>query len=156
MKGSVLRKRQGAPQPLPAPAREPTLALVPRSLDKPARLAALDALRGLVIVLMVLDHARDMFGLRGIDPLDLAQSSPMLFMTRWITHLCAPVFIFLAGMAAWLHGRQIDRGTLQRYLLTRGAWLVLLEVTVVHLAWFMNLAYSMGIFLQVIWAIGIS
>ena len=118
------------------------------------RLAAIDFLRGLVIVMMVLDHARDFLGTSVINPRDMHE--PLLFLTRWITHFCAPVFVFLAGTSAFLYGRRgRSRVEVALFLLTRGFWLVLIELTLVRLAWTFNLAYDF-ILLQVIWVIGAS
>jgi uncharacterized membrane protein len=120
------------------------------------RLASIDMLRGLVIVLMALDHVRDYFTEVRFNPLDLAQTSPELFLTRWVTHFCAPTFIFLAGVSARMVGERCPPAQLSRFLLTRGLWLVLLELTVINFAWTFSVDYPMGLFLQVIWAIGIS
>lgn len=128
-------------------------------LSPPAeRLDAVDLLRGLVMVLMALDHTRDYFHfgeLHGYNPLDLATTTVPLFFTRWITHFCAPVFIFLAGTGAFL---ALTRGKSKReqswFLVTRGLWLILLELTVIKWAGWsfaVNLHLSYGI---VIWAIG--
>src|SRR5262245_51343872 len=96
------------------------------------RLDSVDLLRGLVMVLMALDHTRDFFGTGGLNPRDVGD--PALFLTRWITHFCAPVFIFLAGAAAWLYGsRSRSVGEVSRYLFTRGFWLILIEFTLVRL-----------------------
>jgi uncharacterized membrane protein len=118
-----------------------------------SRIASIDLLRGLVMIVMALDHVRDYWSPTPYNPLDLAQTSPELFLTRWITHFCAPVFVFLSGTSAWLHGhnRGASRAELSRFLLTRGLWLVLIEITVVSLAW--QFVYQV-VFLQVIWAIG--
>ncbi len=117
-----------------------------------ARNGAIDCLRGLVMVLMALDHARAFVG----GPVDLATAGPALFFTRWITHYCAPVFVLLAGTAAWLHGRRLgSTAALSRWLATRGLWLIVLEVTVVRAAWIFSLGPEIVI-LQVIWAIGAS
>ena len=121
-----------------------------------ARVGSIDALRGLVIVLMALDHVRDYFGAARFDPLDLTQTSVPLFLTRWITHFCAPTFVLLAGVSAYLISKRCTRGELTRFLATRGVWLIILEVTVVNAAWTFNLDYEHGVFLQVIWAIGAS
>ena len=93
------------------------------------RMAFIDALRGLVIVLMALDHVRDFFGMTPFSPTDLAQTTPAWFATRYITHFCAPIFVFLAGCSAWLYGQTVTRPELSRFLLTRGVWLILLEAT---------------------------
>jgi uncharacterized membrane protein len=111
---------------------------------------AIDWLRGVVMIVMALDHARMFLG----TPVDLTTAPTALYFTRWITHYCAPVFVLLAGMAAWLHGRRLgSTAALAGYLVTRGLWLVLLEVTVVRFVWTFALGPS-TLFLQVIWAIG--
>lgn len=116
------------------------------------RNAAIDTLRGIVMILMALDHTRDFIG----SGANLATAGPALFFTRWITHYCAPVFVLLAGTAAWLHGRRLaSSAELSRWLLTRGLWLVVLEVTVVRFAWTFIVNPAFGV-LQVIWAIGAS
>jgi uncharacterized membrane protein len=120
------------------------------------RVASIDVLRGLVMVLMALDHVRDYFSAARLDALDLTQTSVPLFLTRWITHFCAPTFMMLAGISAYLISKRCTRGELTRFLATRGVWLVVLEVTVVNAAWAFNLNYEHGVFLQVIWAIGVS
>jgi len=121
------------------------------------RLVALDILRGLVIVVMVLDHVRDFLHLDAerFDPLDPAHTTALLYATRWITNFCAPTFVFLAGTSAWLQ-RARGRSTreLSLLLLTRGLWLVLLELTVLGFGWSFWIPYLL--FLQVIWAIGCS
>lgn len=140
--------------PLASPAVAAAAAGVTRS--GAARIEGIDALRGLVIVLMVLDHVRDFFHRTAFtaDPLALGDAGdPALFMTRWITHLCAPTFVFLAGVSVWLQrANGKSRPDLSRFLLTRGLWLILLELTLVQ--WGFN--FGPGFFLQVIWAIGAS
>src|SRR5215216_3523638 len=120
------------------------------------RLASIDILRGLVMLLMALDHVRDFFSDARFDPLDLTQTSAPLFLTRWITHFCAPIFVFLAGVSAHLMSQRCTRAELSWFLFTRGLWLVVLEVTLMSLVWTFNVRYDHGLFLQVIWAIGVS
>lgn len=114
---------------------------------------ALDGLRGLVMVLMVLDHARDFWLGYRVRPLDLPSTTPLLFATRWITHFCAPVFVLSAGIAAYLYGKKRSAAERTRFLLTRGLLLVLLEVTVVRLLWIPDPLYRFTL-LQVIWVLG--
>lgn len=121
---------------------------------KPARLDSIDLLRGIAMAVMALDHVRDYFHSARFDPLDLRQTTPILFFTRWITHHCAPAFVFLAGTGAFLSlGRGKTRADLSTFLVTRGLWLVFLELTVVRFGWMFNFDYSWA-FVQVIWAIG--
>jgi uncharacterized membrane protein len=120
------------------------------------RFEAVDALRGAVMVLMVIDHTRDFFTDTTIDPTDLSRATPALFLTRWVTHFCAPVFAFLAGTGAYLAGsRGRSRVQLARYLATRGIWLVFLEVTVIRFAVLFD-PMSNLVFLLVFWSIGAS
>lgn len=118
------------------------------------RVASIDILRGIVMVIMALDHARDYFTSYPYDPLDLDHTSTAIFFTRWITHYCAPVFVFLAGTSAFLSlGRGKTKPQAARMLFTRGIWLIILELTIVRFGWTFNLDPHM-IFVQVIWAIG--
>ena len=116
------------------------------------RLNSVDLLRGLVLMVMALDHTRDFFGASGMNPRDVAE--PALFMTRWITHFCAPIFVLLAGLSAYLYGaRGRTTAELSRFLLTRGLWLILIEFTVVRFGWMF--AFNLDYFImQVIFAIG--
>jgi uncharacterized membrane protein len=152
MNTGTLARSRAATAEFPAPSLVSALAH-PREL---ARLHSIDILRGLVIVLMALDHVRDFFTAVRFDPLDLTQTNATLFMTRWITHFCAPVFILLAGVSAQLVSRRCTPAQLRRFLLTRGLWLIVLEFTVVNFAFSFNLDYQFGVLMQVIWAIGAS
>ena len=121
-----------------------------------ARLPGIDRMRGLVIVLMALDHVRDFFNVDALyfDPTDLTRTYPALFLTRFVTHYCAPTFVLLAGVSAFLHGTKLgDRGALARFLLTRGLWLILLDAIVVSPVWELELG---RIHLGTLWAIGFS
>ena len=97
-------------------------------MARTARLASIDMLRGLVIVLMALDHVRDYFGPATWGPEQLDQTTPAWFFTRWITHLCAPTFVLLAGTSAYLYGVRRSKAELAFFLLTRGIWLVVAEL----------------------------
>jgi uncharacterized membrane protein len=99
------------------------------------RIPAIDNLRGLVMVLMTLDHVRDFFTNVDYSPTDLSKTSAVLFLTRWITHYCAPTFIFLAGTSAYLSGRRASQSQLSRFLLTRGLWIAFLSISFESLVW---------------------
>jgi uncharacterized membrane protein len=122
------------------------------------RIAPIDLLRGLVIVIMALDHTREYVHCPAMlfPPEDLARTTAATFLTRWVTHICAPVFMFCAGLGAFLWQDRHGGTTLvSRFLVTRGLWLILLEVTVVRLGFFFNVDYSL-VFLLVFWALGMS
>lgn len=124
---------------------------------KTNRIESIDILRGLVMVIMALDHVRDYFlyGSFFRDPTNIETTTPILFFTRFITHFCAPIFVFLAGTSAFLYGSKKTKKDLFKFLFTRGIWLIFLEVFVNSLIWTFDLTWSLTIF-QVIWAIGFS
>jgi len=140
----------------------PTLALgASAEPAKPSRgrIDSIDLLRGIVMVIMMLDHTRDFVHKGGLffDPTDLRQTTTFLFLTRWITHYCAPVFVFLAGTGAYLQfARGKSKRELSRFLVTRGLWLIVLELTLVRLGASFSFDYRFVGYLQVIWVIGIS
>jgi uncharacterized membrane protein len=117
------------------------------------RIASIDILRGLVMLIMAIDHCRDFFHAGHPEPTDLANTTLFLFFTRWITHFCAPAFVFLSGMSAYLAGTRRTGGQLRGFLIKRGLWLIGIEVLVITLAITLNPFYNVFI-LQVIWAIG--
>ena len=121
------------------------------------RIESIDLLRGLIMIIMALDHTRDYFHHDSMlfDPTDIQKTYGFLFFTRWITHLCAPLFVFLSGISAFLSGRTKSKKELSLFLLKRGIWLILLEMTVVNFAWFANPSFTFFIF-GVLWALGIS
>jgi uncharacterized membrane protein len=121
------------------------------------RVESIDLLRGLIMIIMALDHVRDYFhaGAFVNDPLDLNTTTPVLYFTRWITHYCAPLFMFLSGVSASLVGQRKGKAYLTRFLITRGLWLIFLELTVVCFAWFFNPTFTTQL-LGVIWALGFS
>jgi uncharacterized membrane protein len=130
----------------------------PEKNSQPSRIESIDFLRGSVMILMALDHVRMYFALGTwyAEPTNLATTTPLLFFTRWITHFCAPVFVFLAGTSAFLYGMKKNKTKETAwFLLTRGLWLVFVEVVIVNFAWTFDITYSFRI-LQVIWAIGMS
>lgn len=123
-----------------------------------SRILSIDALRGLVILLMLVDHTREFFFLQAqvSDPMDVANTAPALFFSRLAAHLCAPIFVALTGLAAWLYAApRGGAGAASSFLLRRGLFLVALELTVVSFAWNFDLTPPM-VFLQVIWVIGLS
>lgn len=135
---------------------ESVAGLIPARPGGSARFVAIDALRGLVIVLMALDHSRDFFGDLRIRPEEVATTTTVLFFTRWVTHFCAPTFVLLAGVSAWMYGRRLQtRGELSRYLITRGAWLVVIEFTLIYFGLYFTFSLGAWTFL-VIAAIGVS
>lgn len=124
---------------------------------KISRITSIDLLRGLVMVIMALDHVRDYFHDEAFlfNPTDVNQTYPLLFFTRFITHFCAPVFVFLAGTSAYLVGLRRTKKELTTWLLKRGVWLIITELTIIKLAWHFQLDFSFNL-LGVIWVIGVS
>ncbi|MEO5896052.1 MAG: heparan-alpha-glucosaminide N-acetyltransferase domain-containing protein [Vicinamibacterales bacterium] len=118
-----------------------------------ARVESIDVLRGLVMILMALDHTRDFFGLPGANPTEMASTTVPLFFTRWITHLCAPTFFLLTGTGAYLARGRRTTARVSWLLLTRGLWLIVLELTVMRFALQFNIDYRVTMLL-VIWALG--
>jgi uncharacterized membrane protein len=118
------------------------------------RIEAIDVVRGVIMILMALDHVRDFFGNSGLNPTDPATTTVPLFFTRWITHFCAPVFFLLTGTGAYLSLRKQTKPELSRFLFTRGLWLIFLELTVTRcLGWQFNFDYHVTM-LIVLWALG--
>ena len=121
---------------------------------KRVRIEAIDVVRGVIMILMALDHVRDFFGNSGLNPTDPATTTVPLFFTRWITHFCAPVFFLLTGTGAYLSLRKKSKRELSRFLFTRGLWLIFLELTVTRcLGWQFNFDYHVTLLL-VLWALG--
>jgi uncharacterized membrane protein len=125
------------------------------------RIQSVDALRGAIMILMAIDHIRD-FVARSAQqflPTDLTRTTPAIFLTRWITHFCAPVFILTAGIGAylWMTRGRHSKGELSRLLITRGIWLILLEVTILRFIMFSEISFTANpVLLIILWAIGLS
>lgn len=121
------------------------------------RIESIDILRGVVMVIMALDHVRDYFyyGAFFNDPTNLETTTPFLFFTRFISNYCAPIFVLLSGVSAFIYGSKTSKQGLFKFLITRGFWLIFLEIVLNNFTWTFNLNYSLLIF-QVIWTIGIS
>ncbi len=121
------------------------------------RITSIDLLRGSIMIIMALDHVRDYLFADSFfyDPLDLEKTSGILFFTRWITHLCAPLFMLLAGTSAFIMSQNKSRKELSGFLLKRGLWLVLLEMFVVNFGWNFNIRFPMFFFIT-IWALGVA
>jgi uncharacterized membrane protein len=143
------------------PIRSTQATAIPAADQRAYRMSSLDILRGLVIVVMALDHVRDFVMTAAVqDPTTAPATSPLLFATRWITHFCAPTFVFLAGTSAGLMARRRSSRELASFLMTRGLWLIALEILVISTTWSFaptGVAEFGGrtyVALQVIWAIG--
>ena len=127
---------------------------VTSAVTKRVRIESIDVVRGVIMILMALDHVRDFFGNSGFNPTDPATTTIPLFFTRWITHFCAPVFFLLTGTGAYLSLRKKTKRELSRFLFTRGLWLIFLELTVTRcLGWQFNFDYHLTLLL-VLWALG--
>lgn len=120
-------------------------------LQSTKRISSIDILRGAIIILMGLDHVRDFVAPTPFNPLDVTVTTPAWFLTRWITHFCAPVFVFLAGTSAFIYGHKVGKQELSKFLWSRGAWLIIIEFTLVHFGWTFDFSFF---FVQVIWVIG--
>jgi uncharacterized membrane protein len=130
---------------------EPAVASV---ITKRFRIESIDVVRGVIMIIMALDHVRDFFGNSGFNPTDPATTTIPLFFTRWITHFCAPVFFLLTGTGAYLALRKKTKPELSWFLFTRGLWLIFLELTVTRcLGWQFNFDYHLTLLL-VLWALG--
>ena len=136
---SVASAAMSRPAPHAAPSRQ--------------RVEVVDVVRGIIMILMALDHTRDFFGDAAASPTNLATTTPALFFTRWVTHFCAPTFFLLTGTGAFLSLRRRTVGDLSRFLISRGLWLIVLEVTIARFLWQFNLDYRVTL-LNVLWALG--
>lgn len=121
------------------------------------RINSIDVLRGIVMIIMALDHIRDYLHIHGADedPTNITTTTPALFFTRFITHYCAPIFVFLSGTSIYLQALRKSKKELSVFLLKRGLWLMLAEIVIVNLLMTFNPLYNFLI-LQVIWVIGLS
>src|SRR5690349_18398804 len=122
-----------------------------------ARIQSIDLLRGVVMIIMALDHVRDYFHSAAFlyDPTDLSQASASTFLTRWITHYCAPVFVFLAGTSAYMMSLRKSKKELSLFLLKRGLWLLFLELVVLNFGWNFDIRFHM-VLLVTIWMFAVS
>src|SRR4051812_8385874 len=129
----------------------------PSLTSKTKRIESIDLLRGLIMVIMALDHTRDFFHINGLtgDPLNPATTTPVLFFTRWITHFCAPGFVFLSGVSAWLQAQRKTKKELSRFLISRGLWLIFIDLTVMSLALTADIHFGFFV-LETLWSIGAS
>jgi uncharacterized membrane protein len=128
--------------------------LGPADPARRSRIESVDALRGIIMTLMALDHTRDFFGVPGANPVDLSRASAALFLTRWVTHFCAPVFFLLTGTGAYLSLKRTSQRELSQFLFTRGLWLIFLELVVTRgFGWQFNFDYRVTMLL-VLWALG--
>ena len=136
------------------------LAIPAQSTCAP-RIQSVDALRGFIMMLMAIDHVRDFIAQSAMQflPTDLTRTTPAIFFTRWITHFCAPVFLLTAGLGAffWMSRGHHSKSELSRFLITRGTWLIFLELTILRLVMFSQISFYAGpVILLILWAIGIA
>jgi len=138
-----------------ATKKPPTITMKELNQAKADRIASIDFLRGLVMIIMALDHVRDFFHVSALtaDPLDPAITTAFLFFTRWITHFCAPAFVFLSGVSAFLSAQNKPVGTASSFMLKRGFWLVLVDFFIMSFALTFDISFGF-IMLTVLWAIG--
>lgn len=129
--------------------------MTPTDLNQKARISSIDIVRGIIMIIMALDHVRDFFHADAalFNPTDMTKTNPILFYTRWITHFCAPTFIFLSGVSIRLGLQRKTKNELAMYLLTRGIWLIIIEQTIFRFIFSFSLQYDILIFL-VFWSIG--
>lgn len=119
------------------------------------RIQSIDFLRGIIMIIMALDHTRDFFHKDGLlgDPLDANTTNLALYGTRWITHFCAPTFVFLSGLSAWLQSKRKSKKELSIFLITRGLWLIIVDLLIMSLAFTADIHYSIFV-LETLWSIG--
>src|SRR5580692_12977350 len=125
------------------------------------RVQSVDALRGAIMMLMAIDHIRDYVARSAMQflPTDLSRTTAAIFLSRWITHFCAPVFMLTAGLGAffWMSRGHHSKGELSRFLVTRGLWLIFLEITVLRLILLSQISFRANpVLLMILWAIGLS
>lgn len=119
------------------------------------RIGSIDLLRGLIMIIMALDHTRDFFHVQGLtgDPLNAGTTNPALYATRWVTHFCAPTFVFLSGLSAWLQSQRKSKKELGTFLITRGLWLIIVDLVIMSFAFTADIHYSLFV-LETLWSIG--
>lgn len=134
---------------------KPVKTFIPSAPSAKQRFESIDIVRGAIMIIMALDHVRHFLHLPAMtdEPTNLATTTPVLFFTRWITHFCAPAFLFLSGISAFISGQSKTKKELSSFLITRGLWLVFIELSVIAFSWSFDPLYH-RFFLQVIWAIG--
>jgi uncharacterized membrane protein len=138
-----------------------TASAIPAQNIPAPRIQSVDALRGAIMMLMAIDHIRDYVARSAQQflPTDLTRTTPTIFLTRWITVFCAPVFVLTAGLGAysWMTRGRHSKGDLSRLLISRGIWLIVLEVTILRLIFFSQISFgSSPVILIILWAIGVS